>query len=228
MSNGDFRLKANVKNQHAAPKKLPLTDAAYAALKRHILTGVFAPGQYLNENEIADRLKIGRTPVHQALQRLHLEGLVKIVPRKGIIIQHDSVGKILEILNARILIEPVLVQQAVTNATKDDIIDLERTLLRTKRNPSIDFFIDKDRAFHARLVGLAGNKMLTDFVGMLHERSIRYLMLQMWHTSEASQRADEDHKAIVIAMKKKDASAAGRAMRRHLDGIKDRLKTLAN
>jgi DNA-binding GntR family transcriptional regulator len=217
---------AAVAKPQAKVKKIPLTHEAYESLKRNILIGVFSPGQYLNETIIADRLKIGRTPVHQALQRLQLEGLVKVVPRKGIIIQHDSVRQIIEILNARIMIEPILVQQAAQNATAEDITELEETLVRSKRNGSVDALIDQDRAFHAKLIRLAGSKILSDFVKTLHERSVRYLMLQMWHTSEASTRADDDHRAIVAALRKNDGAAAARSMRRHLDGIKARLKYL--
>ena len=55
--------------------------------KRRINRLEYRPGAYLNEAQISRQLKIGRTPVHQALDRLMLEGLVQIIPRKGVVVQ---------------------------------------------------------------------------------------------------------------------------------------------
>src|ERR1700679_872511 len=83
---------------------MSLTDQAYEAIKEKVITLYFLPGQYLNEAAICDLLDLGRTPFHQALQRLQLEGLIDVVPRKGVIIQPDSVSQILEFLDARMVV----------------------------------------------------------------------------------------------------------------------------
>jgi DNA-binding GntR family transcriptional regulator len=62
----------------------------------------YRPGAYLNEAQISRQLKIGRTPVHQALDRLMLEGLVQIIPRKGVVVQSISLDQVLHILEARL------------------------------------------------------------------------------------------------------------------------------
>src|SRR5581483_3676924 len=76
-----------------------LADTAYAALKEKIVKLYFLPGQYLNEGALCELLGVGRTPVHQALQRLQLEGLVEVMPRKGVIVQPGSIPEILKILD---------------------------------------------------------------------------------------------------------------------------------
>src|SRR5262249_7343635 len=70
----------------APAKEGSLAAKAYAEIKEKIITLYFLPGQYLNEGAISALLQVGRTPVHQALQRLALEGLVEIMPRKGVIV----------------------------------------------------------------------------------------------------------------------------------------------
>lgn len=70
-----------------------LSDRAYQQIKDRIITLAFLPGQYLNEGAMSEMLGLGRTPVHQALQQLRAEGMVEIVPRKGVIIQADSIGQ---------------------------------------------------------------------------------------------------------------------------------------
>src|SRR6185436_10347173 len=66
-------------------KQGSLVAKAYEDIKEKIITLYFLPGQYLNEAAISGLLQVGRTPVHQALQRLELEGLVEIMPRKGVV-----------------------------------------------------------------------------------------------------------------------------------------------
>ncbi len=200
-----------------------LTAEAYEALKHRILTGDFSPGQYLNETDIAETLEIGRTPVHQALQRLHLEGLVKVVPRKGVIIQLDTLDQVKEVLEARSAIEPQLVRQAAAHVTEQDLAELESIISRSIRTPTIDFYVEKDRAFHAKLISLSQNRILGDFVRTLHERSLRYSLIQMWQTAGASARADEDHLAILAALRNRDGNAAMKAMRQHLESLSGRL-----
>ena len=146
-----------------------MTLAAYETLKEKIIVGFFLPGQYLNEGVIADQLGLSRTPVHLALQRLQVEGLVEVVPRKGVIIQPDTAEQMIEILDARILVEAELVRSAAKNATKTDVQDLERILFSDGRSAggAIDRFIDKDRAFHGKISSMSGNAILGDFARLL-------------------------------------------------------------
>jgi DNA-binding GntR family transcriptional regulator len=212
----------------AASKNQSLTLAAYETLKEKIIVGFFLPGQYLNEAAISDQLGYGRTPVHQALQRLQVEGLVEVVPRKGVIIQPDSAGQIIEILDARIVVESELVRGAAKHATRDGLHDLERILLnepRSSAGASIDLFIDKDRAFHAKIAAMSGNAVLGDFARTLHERSIRYWLLMMWQTLDTVA-TEREHRAILQAIRKHNPAAASKAMRAHLLSLRSRLTQL--
>ena len=71
---------------------LSLRDRAYAEIKRRINRMDYRPGAYLNEAQISRVLKIGRTPVHQALDRLMLDGQVQVIPRKGVIVEYGAPG----------------------------------------------------------------------------------------------------------------------------------------
>src|SRR5260221_14777990 len=97
--------KSKKSNENGGGNSLSLTDQAYEAMKEKVITLYFLPGQYLNEGAICKLLDLGRTPVPQALQRLQLEGLTAVVPRKGVIIQPDSISQILEFLDARLVVE---------------------------------------------------------------------------------------------------------------------------
>ena len=79
-------------------KQRPLVQQAYEQIREKIIQLQFLPGQFLNEAAICKTLEMGRTPVHQALQLLQLEGLIEILPRKGVIVQPDGANEILKIV----------------------------------------------------------------------------------------------------------------------------------
>jgi DNA-binding transcriptional regulator YhcF (GntR family) len=74
-----------------------LKDQAYEAIKHRIITCAFKPGQELSERAVAGLLKIGRTPVHQAFDRLNTEGLVDVQPRKGVVVRPINLDEVIEI-----------------------------------------------------------------------------------------------------------------------------------
>lgn len=207
-------------------KGASLSDRAYQQIKEMILTLFFLPGQYLNEAAICDLLKLGRTPVHQALQLLQVEGLVEVVPRKGVIVRPDSINEVVEILDARILVEVELVRRAVANSTREDIKELTGILEKTNRRHgggSLDAFVESDRAFHVKLSAMSGNAILADFVRLMHERSTRFWYLHLWQTVDVYA-AGREHRTILEAMETRDPERAARAMRKHIENLRERLQ----
>jgi hypothetical protein len=78
----------------------------------------FLPGQYVNEGALCAMLGAGRTPGHQVLQRLEIEGLVGIMPRKGVIVRPDGMSEILTILDSPATVEAQLARNAAEQATR--------------------------------------------------------------------------------------------------------------
>ena len=208
-----------------------LTEQAYQAIKEKVITLHFLPGQYLNESAICELLKLGRTPVHQALQRLQLEGLIHVIPRKGVIIQPDSINQILEFLDARLAVEGELARLAAEHATASDSKDLLQILddhSRTENGASaIDAFVECDRAFHAKISEISRNRVLGDFAKSLHERCTRSWYLHLWQTLDA-EGSDRQHRRILKAIKAQDGEGANKAMRDHLTSLRERVANLQN
>jgi DNA-binding GntR family transcriptional regulator len=202
-----------------------LSSQAYNAIRERIVTLFFSPGQYLNEAAICDVLSLGRTPVHQALQRLQTEGMVEIVPRKGVIIQPDSVGQILDTIDARLVIEVELARRAAEACSDQDADDLQRILQIAKRRHgggAIDAFVESDRALHGKIAQMSGNQVLEEFSRTLHERSTRFWYLHLWQTIDMAGSGDQ-HRSIVNAIKERNSSAAGNAMRSHISSLREKL-----
>lgn len=97
-----------------------LTDKAYIQLEEMIVTLQLAPGQVLSESELGEQLEIGRTPIREALQRLSREGLVTILPRKGILVTEINPRKQLLLLEVRRELERLMARAAAARSTEQE------------------------------------------------------------------------------------------------------------
>lgn len=210
------------------PAKTPgesLTHRAYGEIKQRILTLGFRPGQFLNESTICQLLDIGRTPVHEALHMLKLEGLVEIIPRKGIMIRPDSLNDVIALLEARMIIEPSCMGLAAERAQAhhlallDDLLQQSRLAIERGDFPH---FMSLDTQFHDELVNAADNTMLADVMRLLHQRASRIWHLKVWSVDDLKLTRQE-HEAIFEAVKRGDREAAVGAAQIHLTSLKRRI-----
>lgn len=216
-----------------AKEKLSLTEFAYEQLKERILALHFLPGQYLNEGSLSEQLDVGRTPVHQALQRLKEEGLVEILPRKGIIVQPDSLGEILNILDSRLTVEPQLAEFAANRVAggkvpEAEVANMKELATSTPEDthlPDIALFSSNDRKFHVAVANMSGNPVMADFARKLHERSSRFWYLNMWQTIDVAA-SNAQHLKIANAVADGDGKAASESMHAHILALRERLKQL--
>lgn len=207
-----------------------LAEQAYLDLRDEVLNHRLPTGELLNERWLCERLGYGRTPVHQALLRLHQEDLIQIVPRKGVLVRPDSIARILDLLDARAIIEPVLASRAAERATSADVESLKQLTSYADRQDNVasgavDRFVERDRAFHARLAEIGGSAVLIEMQKALHERAMRFWYSNLWRTLDEGKAADE-HAAVVAAIARRDAPGAAAAMAAHIAEITARLRKL--
>ncbi len=206
----------------STPSQLSLRDRAYAEIKRRINRMDYRPGAYLNEAQISRMLKIGRTPVHQALDRLMLEGLVQVIPRKGVIVQSISLDQIMQIIDVRLVNELYCVELAVERATAQDIAGM-RELLESA-GPLIhardrERLMNLDRAYHHSISQAARNPVLSDTLATLHDRSLRFWFISLSNDLQL-RRVDEEHRAIFDGIVRRDLPGAVAAMRAHIESFR--------
>lgn len=108
-----------------------LRELAYAQIKRRIISCEFRPGDAINEAQLTAALGIGRTPIHQALHRLEVEGMVTIMPRKGVMVTALSLNDVLDMIEVRVSNEQLCVKLAVERAKDADIQAMRDILERT-------------------------------------------------------------------------------------------------
>jgi len=149
--------------QHLAriSKPAPQGEQAYAFLRERVISLVYCPGDYLNIAKLVHDSGFGRTPVHQALQRLASEeGLVHIMPRKGIMVAPLSIDAAFDLIEVRIANERLCAKLAVQRMDADALARLRATagefdVAMTSNN--VQRLMNADRIFHETLAQIAGN-----------------------------------------------------------------------
>jgi DNA-binding GntR family transcriptional regulator len=209
----------------ASEPSLSLREAAYEAIKHRIITCAFKPGDYINEAYVSGAIGIGRTPVHQAIDRLMQEGLLEVIPRKGIIVKPVSLDEILQITEVRRVNEPYCVRLAAERADDRDLSTLEDILHRADawtavRN--IEQMMMLDREFHIALARAARNAVLAAVLQNLHERSLRFWFISLT-AHEHHTAVQREHRAIVEAIQQRDCGAAEQRMIEHIDSFRQNI-----
>ena len=199
-----------------------LRDAAYEAIKHRIITCAFRPGEYINELQLSALLNIGRTPVHQALDRLMVEGMVEVIPRKGVIVKPVSLNEVLQIIEVRLINEPLGARLAAAHASDADLTELGDVLKRAKHWASlrnVENLMLLDREFHLLVAKAAKNDVLTELLRSLHERSLRFWFISL-NAPTQYQLVQDEHATILEAIRRRDADKADAAMRRHIESFR--------
>lgn len=206
-------------------RKNSLTERAYQEIKSRILTAQYEPGQFLQENAICADIGIGRTPVHQALQRLMQEDLLEVIPRKGILIRLDSLNEIMMALEIRSVLEPHCAAKAAARLTAVELAELRQILdetIKATKSGSKDALMVRDRRFHSIVTGAAGNPLIADFLQPVHERLNRLWFQPQWSPQDFAL-TEGEHEAIYDALLARDPERASAAMREHIRSLHDRL-----
>jgi DNA-binding GntR family transcriptional regulator len=137
--------------QRATVSAETLTERAYRALEEEIVTLRLKPSQVLSEQMLSATFKIGRTPIREALQRLAREGLVAILPRKGILVSDINPRNQLLVLEVRRELERLLSRAGAERATKEQreqLQDIARGMVRASKANDDIAFMRLDRELH--------------------------------------------------------------------------------
>jgi DNA-binding GntR family transcriptional regulator len=199
-----------------------LRDAAYDAIKHRIITCAFRPGEYINELQLSTLLKIGRTPVHQALDRLMVEGMVEVIPRKGVIVKPVSLNEVLQIIEVRLINEPFGARIAAEQANDADLNELADVIARARHWASVrnvENLMLLDREFHFLIARATKNDVMSELLRNLHERSLRFWFLSL-NAPKQYETVQDEHAAILGAIRKRDPNKAEAAMRRHIESFR--------
>ena len=204
---------------------LSLNEQAYRRFKQALVTLSYKPGEYLNTAQVMNDLAMGRTPVNQAIHRLSNEGLLQIIPRKGVMVSPLSIDDALELIEVRLANEVLCMKLASQRVAAQDIAELEainQQIEVASQQRDRDGMMLLDNQFHQRLANIAGNKMLMDILSVLHAQAQRF-----WASSLSKeghmQEVIEEHRAIISALAAQNAQAAAEAAEVHILSFRNAL-----
>jgi DNA-binding GntR family transcriptional regulator len=197
---------------------LQLAKLAYEALRDSILSGHLAPGSIVNEMALAKELGISRTPVREALLELSSQGLVEILPRKGIRIKYFTEQDVHEVCEIRELIELAVVEGMARDGAGRSPKTLESALERQRKavkRGDMREFLEADRSFHLSLRGLTDNRRLRRILENLGD--LIHVMGTEGLTREGRvAEVLKEHQNVVDSLKQGKIREAKEAMHLHL------------
>ena len=141
------------------------------------MTLVLQPGTAVSESELSLRLGIGRTPIREALQRLAREGLVAILPRRGIIVSEINVKRQLRLLEVRRELERLIARSAARRATDAErarLLELAERFEESARVNDDVAFMRTDREFNTLCSLAAHNEFAAGAMSLMHSLSRRF------------------------------------------------------
>lgn len=206
------------KHDEAAAEGRSLTEVAHQRIRRLILDNVWSPGYQALEQEIALQLGMSRTPVHEALTRLAAEGLIEVVPRRGMRVLPLSLAtmsEIYQILGALEGLAAELVAARKPSATElKPLVVATRSMERALAKDDLQAWAEADESFHEHLIDLCGNKLLADAVYGYWDRAHRARMFTLRLRPKPVD-STKEHMALVDKLRDGDAAGAAAVNRLH-------------
>jgi DNA-binding GntR family transcriptional regulator len=194
------------------------TLVAYTHIKQLILDNELAPGAQILEQTLADDLGLSRTPVREALVRLVQEGLVEVVPRRGMRVLPLSPEDMREIYEVLIALEPAATEMlTLRRPSREEIeplIDACDAMEAALAADDLMMWAQADARFHYALVDLCGNKRIAAMVFMVWEQSHRARMFTL-RLRPKPVKSTQEHREIVEAILAGDAARARDLYRTH-------------
>ncbi|MGN0253156.1 MAG: GntR family transcriptional regulator [Lachnospiraceae bacterium] len=199
---------------------LPLRDEVFNTLREKILKGVYKPGERLMEIHLADQLGVSRTPIREAIRMLELEGLVKMVPRKGAQVAKISKEDLQDVLEVRKALDTLSVKLACERITEDEIRLLnnaEREFEKALASKDVREIAEADVAFHDVIHSATKNGRLKSMISNLAERIYRYRFEYIKQQSDGGKTLMLEHREIMRCIESRDVESAVKATEIHID-----------
>lgn len=192
-------------------------------LEQAIIKGEYPPGTRLEEQELARRFNVSRTPVRETLRLLASSGLVEMRARQGAIVATLTIPKLIEMFQVMAELEGLCARLAARRASPQKLKALEESheaCAKTVADNDPDAFLDANRVFHETLYAASSNQYLEDMTKALRNRVAPYRRYVTYYPGRMAASIPE-HALVLDAIRRGDGEAAHRAMREHVNLLGD-------
>ncbi|MFH0796352.1 MAG: GntR family transcriptional regulator [Candidatus Omnitrophota bacterium] len=199
-------------------------EIVYRKIKEGILNSEWVPGTKLVERELCEKLRVSRTPIREAFNRLESEGLLERMPRWSAFVKKPDRAEIMEMYEVREALEGVAARLAVLRATPDDLNKMKEAIDKTEQalakegGEDVKAYNQGDNEFHEALVNASHNRKLINLasLGHLHVEEIP-VALDVKPIEEHG-RLVEDHRCILASVTERNGELAEKLIRKHISG----------
>ncbi len=199
------------------------TSRLARALSDEIVAGRLGPGVRLDEQSLADRFGLSRTPVREALGQLSAMGLVEKRPHRGVVVAALSVEKLTHMFEVMAELEALCARLAARRMSAIEREELEAehaSTVELARTGDFERYETANRAFHRSVYLGSGNPMLVETADDFRRRINPFRRAQ-FHVEGRIAQSFAEHGGIVAAILQRDEELAYRRMREHLLTVRD-------
>ncbi|MBS1765954.1 MAG: GntR family transcriptional regulator [Acidobacteria bacterium] len=203
----------------ASTATLPsLTDQATRHLEELIVLSELAPGTTVTEQELSDRLGLGRTPVREAVLRLAAQGLMTVMPRRGILVSRVDAAEYLSLLETRRVLNRLLAALAAVRATesqREQLKQCRKEMAAAMASDDLKGYLRQDQHCYEIIQESCRNPSLLQAMAPLHAHCRRFWCLyrHAWDLEEAA----VGQMAVMDAILRGDGEAAAAASDAQMD-----------
>jgi len=190
----------------------------YEDLKAKIINDVYSSGQPLSEEPLAAQYGVKRTRIRQILQELENEGLVDRIPGKGAFVASITSEDLQEIFDMREALEGMASRLAARRREDDEverIIELFERIEKHSADTELEYYVEIGEKLHQFILQSCNNSMIANTMERLRTRIMR-----IWKGGLSIpgriDKAFEEHKEILTAIKDRDEDLAEQRMRQHI------------
>lgn len=203
-----------------AQAKQSLKLQAYNYLKTKILCCEYAPNEFLNEQKLCEEMgNISRTPMRDALGRLEQEGLITILPKKGLMVSGITASDVRSIFEVRLLVEPYALRTYGQDLPRKDLLEFSDLMHDPEK---IEDFCKADDDFHTLMVSALPNRYLRTAYDNIFGQNTRFRIMTGNVGMIGKNETCEEHLAVLDAALAGDWDAAADALEAHLILARDK------
>ncbi|MGH9583977.1 MAG: GntR family transcriptional regulator [Bryobacteraceae bacterium] len=218
-----------VSTTESAIPRQSLTSAVADKLRDRIIRGEIPEGSQLRQDLIAAQFQVSRIPVREALRQLHAEGLITILPNRGAIVPELSPDDIEELFTIRALLEPEMLKASVPRLTEKELSQAAAVLRKyadeLNHEEHIAAWGRLNWQFHSALYACANRPHLMAIIRNINNKGERYTRLQLYLT-HGMKRANQEHRQLLKLCHQRDARAAAKLLRQHIQHAGQSLKQI--
>lgn len=196
----------------------PIKEVVYESLKKTLIESKIPIGERFIEKEYSDRLNISRTPVRESLKQLELEGLVKYIPRTGVVVNRITREDVIEIYKIRSSLEFLVATEAMKYIQESDADKIYKLLDETEiahKENNIEEVIRLFSVYNTELYELSHMKILTTIISNLNNYLHKFRKISI-EDKVRREKAIVEHRNIIKAILNKDRDLAEVIIKKHL------------